>query len=334
MKEAKLYDVLENRRVRCYLCAHNCLVAEGKLGVCNVRKNVGGKLYSLVYGLLISRHVDPIEKKPLYHFLPGSTAYSIATAGCNFRCQWCQNWEIAQMPREHGQINGYEATPRQIMDEVLESECLSIAYTYTEPTVFFEYAYDIARLAKQAGIANLYVTNGYMNSAMLELFSPYLNAANVDLKTFRDETYRHYVGARLQPVLDSLKKMKSLGIWVEITTLVIPGINDDPAEFREIAQFIATELDGGTPWHLSRFYPHYKLTNLSPTPIATLEVAQRIGYEEGLKFVYLGNVSGESNTKCPQCGALLIRRRGYWIPENRLMDGKCPKCQAVIEGVW
>jgi pyruvate formate lyase activating enzyme len=334
MQEARLYEGLENERVRCNLCAHRCLIAEGNVGVCNVRQNVGGKLYSLVYGQLISRHIDPIEKKPLYHFFPGSTAYSIATLGCNFRCQWCQNWEIAQMPRERGRTSGYETTPRQVLAEVLDSGCLSIAYTYTEPTVFFEYSYDIAQLAKQNGIANVYVTNGYMTTEMLELFHPYLDAANVDLKAFREETYRHYVGARLQPVLDSLKKMKELGIWVEITTLVVPGINDNLGELREIAHFIANELDPGTPWHLSRFFPQYQLTDLPPTDVDTLEAAQRIGHEEGLKYVYLGNVGGESNTRCPDCGALLVRRRGYWIPENRLFNGTCPKCHAEIEGVW
>jgi pyruvate formate lyase activating enzyme len=334
MKEAMLYEILDNERVRCNLCAHRCLIAKGKVGVCNVRQNRDGQLYSLVYGQLISRHIDPIEKKPLYHFYPGSTAYSIATAGCNFRCQWCQNWEIAQMPRERGRINGYETSARQVMAEVIDSGCRSIAYTYTEPTIFFEYSYDIARLAKQAEVANVYVTNGYMTGEMLDLFDSYLDAANVDLKAFRDETYRHYVGARLQPVLDSLKKMKSLDIWVEVTTLVIPGINDDLTELREIARFIATELDNGTPWHLSRFYPHYKLADLPPTPVATLEAAQQIGFDEGLKYVYLGNVGGETNTKCPQCGRLLVRRHGYWIPENRLVDGACPDCKSRLEGVW
>lgn len=238
------------------------------------------------------------------------------------------------MPRESGLIRGYTVSPQKVVTEAIKSHCLSIAYTYTEPTIFFEYSFDIAQLAHQAGIANIYVTNGYMTPEMLDFFNPYLNAANVDLKAFREKTYRHYVGASLQPVLDSLKKMKSLGIWVEVTTLVVPGVNDDPEELRDAARFIVSDLGAGTPWHISRFFPHYKVTNIPPTPIATLELALRIGKEEGLNFVYLGNVGGETNTVCPQCGELLIRRRGYWIPENKLHNGTCPNCHTNIPGVW
>jgi pyruvate formate lyase activating enzyme len=334
MKEALLYEVLDDSRVRCHLCAHRCLIAENKLGICNVRENRDGKLYTLVYGKTISQHVDPIEKKPLYHFYPGSTAYSIATPGCNFRCQWCQNWEIAQMPREQGMITGYDSSPHDIISAVIESQCRSIAYTYTEPTIFFEYTYDIARLAQKAGIANIYVTNGYMTSEMLEMIHPYLDAANVDLKAFKDKTYKHFTGARLQPVLDSLILMKKLGIWVEITTLVVPGINDDYDELKEIAQFIAKELDIDTPWHLSRFFPHYKMSNIPLTSSKTLDKAKEIGQQAGLRYVYLGNVGGELNTICQQCGKTLIRRRGYWIPENRLINGNCPDCGSVVSGVW
>ncbi|MBU1661415.1 MAG: AmmeMemoRadiSam system radical SAM enzyme, partial [Chloroflexi bacterium] len=300
MKEAMLYDKLDGDRVRCNLCAHRCVIAEGKLGVCKVRQNVEGTLYTLVYGRTISQHVDPIEKKPLYHFYPGSSSYSIATPGCNFRCQWCQNWEISQMPREQDLIAGRDATPKQIVADALDSGCRSIAYTYTEPTIFFEYAYDTARLAHAAGIANVYVTNGYMSTEMLETFHPHLDAANVDLKAFRDETYRRYVGAGLQAVLDSLISMKRLGIWVEVTTLVIPGINDDPCELREAAQFVAQELGTETPWHISRFFPHYKMGDIPPTPVETMRRAYEIGWEEGLRYVYLGNVGGESNTVCHQ----------------------------------
>ncbi|MFH1635817.1 MAG: AmmeMemoRadiSam system radical SAM enzyme [Chloroflexota bacterium] len=334
MKEAMLYDKLDGDRVRCNLCAHRCVIAEGKLGVCKVRQNVEGTLYTLVYGRTISQHVDPIEKKPLYHFYPGSSSYSIATPGCNFRCQWCQNWEISQMPREQDLIAGRDATPKQIVADALDSGCRSIAYTYTEPTIFFEYAYDTARLAHAAGIANVYVTNGYMSTEMLETFHPHLDAANVDLKAFRDETYRRYVGAGLQAVLDSLINMKRLGIWVEVTTLVIPGINDDPGELRDAAQFVAQELGVETPWHISRFFPHYKMGDIPPTPVETLQRAQEIGWEEGLRYVYLGNVGGESNTVCHQCGRVLIRRRGYWIAENHISKGCCPDCSAPAAGVW
>jgi pyruvate formate lyase activating enzyme len=334
MKEALLYEEIGDKRVKCNLCAHRCVIADGKLGICNVRENRNGKLYTLVYGQTISQHVDPIEKKPLYHYYPGSTAYSIATPGCNFRCQWCQNWEIAHMPREQGVITGHDAPPDKIIADVIASHSRSIAYTYTEPTIFFEYTYDIARLAHEAGISNIYVTNGYMTSEMLQMMHPYLDAANVDLKAFREKTYKRYVGSGLQPVLDRLVEMKSLEIWVEVTTLVIPGINDDLDELREIAQFIKRELGPDTPWHLSKFFPHYKMSNIPQTPLQTLNRALEIGKEEGLRYVYLGNVGGETNTACHQCGEILIRRQGYWIPENRLQAGNCPKCGAAAAGVW
>jgi pyruvate formate lyase activating enzyme len=300
-----------------------------------VRQNRGGTLYTLVYGRTISQNVDPIEKKPLFHFYPGSTAYSIATPGCNFRCAWCQNWEISQMPRQQHLIAGYEATPAQIVAESQKCGCRSIAYTYTEPTIFFEYAYDTAQLAQKAGLANVFVTNGYMSSSMLETISPYLDAANVDLKAFRDRTYRRYVGARLQPVLDSLKAIKRLGIWLEVTTLVIPTVNDDPAELREAAQFIAQELGQDTPWHISRFFPDYKLADVPPTPRKTLSQAREIGREEGLKYVYLGNIPDEDkeDTFCPQCGQVLIRRRSFGVLANQIRAGCCPDCGCAIAGV-
>jgi pyruvate formate lyase activating enzyme len=308
-------------------------VGEGKLGVCRVRQNVDGAFYTLVYGRTISQNVDPVEKKPLYHFYPGSRSYSIATSGCNFRCQWCQNSDIAHMPRERGLITGYEASAREIVADARTSGSRSIAYTYTEPTIFFEYAFDTARLASEAGIANVYVTNGYMTSQMLEAFSPYLDAANVDLKAFRKRTYNCYVGAGLLPVLDSMRTMKQLGIWLEVTTLVIPGLNDDPAELRDIADFLVQELGPATPWHISRFFPTYKMTDRPATPVETLRRAQEIGREVGLHHVYLGNVPGESNTTCYGCGRLLIRRRGYWVAENHVRDGRCPTCQAPVAGV-
>lgn len=334
MKEALLYESLDGKRVRCKLCAHYCVIPEGKLGVCEVRQNVEGRLYTLVYGRTISQHVDPIEKKPLYHFYPGSTAYSIATPGCNFHCEWCQNADIAHMPCRYIPDAGLKASPGQIVEHARSTNSLSIAYTYTEPTIFFEYAYDIAKLARDAGIANIYVTNGYMTSEMLDLFHPYLDAANVDLKAFRKRTYHRYVGAGFEAILENLTKMKQLGIWLEVTTLVIPGINDDPDELREAAQYIAQEVGVDTPWHLSRFFPHYQMRDRPPTPIRTLERAYEIGKEEGLWYVYMGNVPGDSNTECHACGETLIRRHGYWVPENRIRDGKCPKCGASIPGVW
>lgn len=335
MREAMLYEKQADSRVRCNLCSHYCWIGEGKKGICQVRENRGGKLYTLVYGRTISQNVDPIEKKPLFHFYPGSSAYSIATPGCNFRCAWCQNWEISQMPRQQHLIAGYQATPAEIVAEAQRRNCRSIAYTYTEPTIFFEYAYDTAQLAQKAGLANVFVTNGYMSPAMLATIQPYLNAANVDLKAFRDRTYRRYVGARLQPVLHSLKMLKKLGIWLEVTTLVIPNLNDDPAELREAAQFIAQELGTDTPWHISRFFPDYKLAEVPPTPLETWRQAREIGLEEGLKYVYVGNVGGEEseNTFCPECGQVLIRRHIFGVQVNRIREGRCPDCGCAIAGV-
>ena len=334
MEEARLYEKLSNDRVRCHLCAHRCTIADGKKGICQVRENREGTLYTLVYGRTIARHVDPVEKKPLFHFYPGTTAYSIATPGCNFRCRWCQNWDISQMPREQHLIAGEKVSPEQVVAAAQWAGCRSIAYTYTEPTIFFEYAYDTALLAHEAGLANIYVTNGYMTEEMLETFHPYLDAANVDLKAFCDETYRKYVGARLHPVLNSLKAMKRRGIWLEVTTLVIPGINDDPAELRDAAQFIAHELGVDTPWHISRFFPAYKMMDVPPTPIETLRRAREIGLTEGLHHIYVGNVpdDGSQDTICPGCGRVLIRRRGF-VTTNRVRDGRCPDCGTSLAGI-
>ena len=332
--EARLYEKLEDQRVQCNLCAHRCRIAEGKRGICAARENRHGTLYTLVYGRTVSQHVDPVEKKPLCHFYPGTRAYSIATVGCNFHCAWCQNANISQMPRETGLIVGERANPDEIVAAAKRSNCRSIAYTYTEPTIFFEYAYDTAKLAREQGIANIYVTNGFMTEAMLETFDPYLDAATVDLKAFRDETYREYVGARLQPVLDSLKVMKELGIWVEVTTLVIPEINDDEAELRDAARFVAQELGRETPWHISRFYPGYQMRHVPPTPVATLRRALEVGKEEGLRYIFVGNVPGEANTECHACGELLIRRRGYTILANHVAPGQvCPNCGTPVAGV-
>lgn len=333
MKEALLYEKLSNKDVRCNLCVHHCFIGEGKTGFCRVRENQDGVLYSLVYGQPIARHIDPIEKKPLFHFYPGSSAYSIATAGCNFRCLWCQNWEISQLPANQNLARGKEIYPQEIVSAVQQSGCRSIAYTYTEPTVFFEYAYDVARLAKGVGLANVYITNGYMSKDMLEMFKPYLDGANVDLKAFRDETYRHYVGGRLQPVLDNLKYMKKMDIWLEVTTLIIPGVNDSAEELRDIAEFIADELSPDTPWHLSRFFPAYKM-KAPVTPLTALEKAKEIGLKAGLHYVYEGNISDNEsgNTYCPNCKKLLIRRSGFSVLENFIQNGRCSYCNFKISG--
>lgn len=340
MQEALLYEKLDDSRVRCMLCAHRCLIAEGKKGVCQVRENREGKLYSLVYGQLISQAVDPIEKKPLFHFYPGSTAFSVATVGCNFRCTFCQNADISQAPHDRGYVAGRQVAPEAVVEAARRHKCQSIAYTYTEPTVFFEYTYDIAQLAHRAGIANVYVTNGYMSPEMLEMVTsptepPLIDAANVDLKAFRDDFYRRQCGASLQPVLDSLKMMKARRMWVEVTTLVIPGLNDSDGELNDIAQFIARELGPETPWHVSRFHPAYKLVDRPSTPVSTLHRAREIGLEAGLRYVYEGNVpgSGGENTICPQCGEVAIHRMGFDIRDNRARGGVCVHCGAKIDGV-
>jgi len=337
-----LYEKLDGQRVQCYLCAHLCVIAPERKGICLVRENRDGILHTLVYGFPLSQAVDPIEKKPLFHFYPGSTAFSIATAGCNFRCAFCQNADISQMPREQGQIVGRQATPEAVVRSAGRYGSRSIAYTYTEPTIFFEYSYDIARLAHQEGIASVYVTNGYMTRDMLDLFQgvthghePWLDAANVDLKAFRDETYRKVCGARLQPVLDSLKNMKQLGIWVEVTTLVVPGLNDSDAELGEIAHFIAHDLGTETPWHVSRFHPDYKMYDRGPTPPATLRRAYELGREAGLHYIYVGNMPGAhlEDTYCPNCSQAVIERRGFEVRQRHTRDGKCAHCGADIAGV-
>jgi pyruvate formate lyase activating enzyme len=335
VKEAMLYEKLEDNRVRCNLCAHRCLIHEGKRGVCTVRENQGGMLYSLVYGRPISMAIDPIEKKPLFQFYPGTAAFSIATVGCNFRCRFCQNADISQWPRERGPVTGPYVPPETVVREAQRRRSRSIAYTYTEPTIFTEYAYDIAVLAHEAGIANVYVTNGYMTPEMLDAFHPHLDAANVDLKAFRDEFYKEQCGATLQPVLDALIKMVQLGVWVEVTTLIIPGLNDSDEELRQIAGFVADELGPQVPWHISRFHPAYKMLDRPRTPVDTLHRAREIGHEAGLRYVYEGNVpgAGGEDTICPGCGRPAIRRLGYQILEYAVEDGRCEHCGAEIEGV-
>jgi len=335
MKEAMLYERLEGTDVRCRLCAHRCLIKDGTRGVCLVRENRGGTLYTYSYGKSISHGIDPVEKKPLFHFQPGSATFSIATAGCNFHCRFCQNWQISQVLRDGGSIRGQDLPPERIVDLAVQSGCGSISYTYTEPTIFFEYAYDTGRLAHQAGLKNILVTNGYMTAEALETVRPYLDAANVDLKSFDDEFYRKLAGARLQPVLDTLKLMRKLGVWIEVTTLVIPGWNDTEVLFRQIASFIAEELGVDTPWHISRFHPMYDMSDVPPTPASSLHQARRIGLEAGLRYVYEGNVPGSDgeNTYCYNCGVVLVRRFGHRLVENKVSSGACYNCGAAIVGV-
>jgi pyruvate formate lyase activating enzyme len=334
--EAYLYEKSVDGNAKCRLCHHACLIKPDHSGICGVRRNDGQKLVSRVYGRLIAQNVDPIEKKPLYHFLPGSGSYSIATVGCNFTCRFCQNAEIAQMPGDHGgAVVGSKVGTDRVVADALRSGSQSIAYTYTEPTIYFEFAYDTARIAHQKGLRNVFVTNGYMSGRALEMIAPYLDAANVDLKAFRNDYYKTYCGARLEPVLDTLRRMKALGIWVEVTTLVVPGLNDNPDELWELAGFITEQLGPETPWHISRFHPTYRMNDRPPTPVETLISARDIGMRAGLHYIYLGNVPGSegSDTTCHQCGELLIERTGFAIIRNRIVGDRCPGCQARVHGV-
>ena len=336
MREAFLYEKLAGEQVQCRLCAHYCLIKPGRRGVCTVRENQGGILYSLVYNRPIAQHIDPIEKKPLFHFLPGSLSYSIATVGCNFRCLFCQNADISQMPRDQKRIVGQEVGAEEVVAEAKARGCASISYTYTEPTIFGEYVYDISTLARQAGIKNVLVTNGYQSPEAREKLGPVIDAANVDLKSFRESFYKEFCGAKLAPVLETLIGFKEQGVWIEVTTLIIPGLNDSPEELGEIAGFIATRLGPETPWHISRFHPDYRLTDRGGTPVATLERAAQIGRAAGLKYVYLGNApgAGGETTCCPGCGAELIDRLGFTIRLNRTAEGTCPECGARVDGVF
>lgn len=334
--EALLYETRNDGRVVCNLCSHRCRIKDGKRGICSVRENRGGTLYTLVYDRIIARHVDPIEKKPLFHFFPGSLAYSIGTVGCNFRCRFCQNADIAHMATDYqGRIIGKAFTPEQIVEEAEITGSKSIAYTYTEPTVFFELARDVARKARQKEIKNVFVTNGYMTPEAIDMIRPYLDAANVDLKAFTEDFYKNYCSAKLKHVLSSLKKLKESGIFIEITTLLIPRLNDSDAELRGLAGFIAKDLGTDTPWHVSRFHPTYRLTDRPSTPVETLRRARQIGLAEGLKYVYTGNVPGEAteSTYCHQCGSVVIARRGFTVLENRVENDRCPDCGAQIHGV-
>ena len=345
MHEAMLYQKQDQGRVRCQLCAHGCLIKPGDRGICQVRENQEGTLYTLVWGKPISGSVDPIEKKPLFHFLPGSTSYSIATLGCNFQCGFCQNWNISQYPRQEkgGEIpgggpHGELVPPGRVVQEALTQDCASISYTYTEPTIYFEYAHDCMELAVRQGLKNVFVSNGYESPQCLEACRGLLHAANIDLKSFRDEFYKSECKARLQPVLDTLKGMHAAGIWLEVTTLVIPDKNDDPGELRELTAFLVKELSPEVPWHVSAYHPQYKYqdSGIGPTPVKTLERALEIGRQAGLLYVYAGNVPGHDSesTACPGCGRRVVGRRGYRILGLDLKDGACPGCGRPIPRVW
>jgi pyruvate formate lyase activating enzyme len=335
-REATLYDKLDGKAVRCKLCNHRCQITDGNFGFCGVRKNEGGILYTYAYGTIVASHVDPVEKKPLYHFLPGSTSLSIATMGCNFRCGFCQNWEISQSNvRDNSSAGaGADVSPQTLVDTALKNGCKSVSYTYTEPTVFFEYAMDIANIAKAKGLRNIFVTNGYMTPEAVELMASRIDAANVDLKFFTESAYRKICGAHLEPVLNSIRLMRRKNIWVEVTTLVIPGENDAATQLSGIAQFIA-DVDKNIPWHISRFHPDYKFSAYPVTPESTLKEAQETGIRYGLKYIYIGNVQGWGNdTMCPSCNKLLIKREIFDILDYNIIDGACPYCHTPVPGIF
>jgi len=333
MKESYLYKKLGDKAVLCQNCSHYCFLKNCQKGICGVKKNIDGKLYSLVYAKISALNIDPIEKKPFFHFLPGTYSLSIATTGCNFQCLSCQNWEISQAPRLIEKIEGKIFSPKEIVDIAIKNHLPSISYTYTEPTIFSEYALDIMKLAKKQGIKNCWVSNGFWSKELFKLISPYLDAVNIDLKSFSDKFYIKYVGGKLKPVLETLKRIKKKNIWLEITTLIIPTLNDQEETFEKIANFIKKQLGSETPWHITQFSGtiSWKLKNLPDTPVETLKKAYDIGKKVGLKYIYTGNVPGLSseNTYCPKCKTKVINRVGYLIKRYD-KKGKCPKCGAFL----
>jgi len=340
-REAMLYEKFNGQSVRCELCGHRCLIAGGQYGLCRVRENVAGMLMSRSYGRLVAVNADPIEKKPFFHVLPGSRSLSVAAAGCNFQCEFCQNWPISQSPRDGRLLSGQAVSPEQIVSAATAYDCRSVSYTYTEPTVFFELAYDTARLARARGLLNCFVSNGFLTPRAVETIRPWLDAINVDLKAFRDDTYRRVMKARLEPVLTALRALAAAGVWLEVTTLVVPGMNDSDAELRDIATFIAAELGRHVPWHVSRFHGDYRMTSTPTTPTQTILRACELGHQAGLHYVYTGNLPANNtpdpcgeNTHCPHCRRLLIARSGFTVRENAIVNNACPDCGRRIEGVW
>ncbi|MCD6463954.1 AmmeMemoRadiSam system radical SAM enzyme [Candidatus Woesearchaeota archaeon] len=335
MREALFYEKLENNKVKCNLCPRRCVIPNNKFGACGVRKNINGKLYSIVYGKPCSIAIDPIEKKPLFHFLPGSKAFSIATIGCNLYCKYCQNWEISHPEKKQELLLILEKQsvlePEIIVEKAIANGCEVIAYTYTEPTIFYEYALDIARIAKKQGLKNIIVSNGFIEEQALKHWVKYLHAANIDLKAFNNNFYNKLASAWIEPVLKSLKLYKQ-NLWLEITNLLIPGWNDDLQEINAMAEWIAKNLGKETPLHITRFYPHYKMLDVPPTPIETLKKARQTALQH-LTFVYNGNIPGEENTYCPKCGKLLVRRTFYNTETFFEKPGVC-SCGYKLPGVW
>lgn len=340
MKEALFYTCLENQGVHCQLCAHNCRILESKFGFCGVRQNISGILYTHNYAKLVASNIDPVEKKPLYHFLPGTLTFSIASAGCNFTCGFCQNWEISQfdprsLTRARTALDKREDfSADKVIKLARQFNCRSIAYTYTEPTVYFEFVLETAKLAKQAGLRNIFVTNGYMSREAISLLKPYLDAVNIDLKFFKESSYQKICSARLGPVLDSIQLLNAAGVWTEVTTLIIPGQNDTLEELTAMAKFIA-EVNKDIPWHISRFQADYKFKDYAPTPERTLKLAYDLGLSQGLHYVYVGNFDAwGQDTFCSRCRKLLIKREGFRVLESHLAENSCIFCQTALPGVF
>jgi len=332
--EAMFTETLDEKRIRCTLCPRECVVADMERGSCGVRENRSGKYYTLVYGRPCSIHVDPVEKKPLFHYRPGTQAFSIATAGCNIECKFCQNWDISQFRPE--QVRAYELSPTDTARAAKRAGAASIAYTYSEPVIFYEYMHDTAVAARPLGVESVMISNGYINPAPMRKLAKVLDAVKVDLKAFTEKFYREVCSGELKPVLDTLVLLKELGMWTEIVVLIVPGLNDSAEEIRGLSRWVRKNLGPDVPVHFTRFSPNYKMKNLPPTPVKTLERSWKIGREEGLNYVYLGNVVGHKgeNTYCPSCGKTLIRRIGFSIVANEMRDGACSKCDTKIAGVW
>ena len=336
MREAELYTKLAQSRVRCDLCAHLCHLRPGQFGVCGVRHNLDGILYTEVADLVIASHVDPVEKKPFYHVLPGSKSYSMAAPGCNFRCRHCQNHEISQMPQSQEQLAGRHLRPELLVREALATGCKSLAYTYTEPTIYFEMMCAVAALGKEQGLLNLMVSNGFLTAAARDRLKPLIDGANIDLKAWSNSFYRRLCGAAsMTPVLETIADFAAHGVWVEVTTLLIPGYNDSVSELRELARFLVS-ISPAIPWHVTGFFPTYRLTEVAPTPPDTINRAHDIGREAGLHYVFAGNrpgIGGES-TYCHNCGELLIERYGFRVLKNRISGQSCPACQTQVAGIF
>jgi pyruvate formate lyase activating enzyme len=334
LKKIAMFQEETARGTMCRICPNECVLKEGEISKCNNRKVYQSKLYTMAYGNPCSVNIDPVEKKPLYHFLPGSRAFSIATAGCNLVCLNCQNWTISQTSPD--KTRNIDLMPEKVVQECLISKCSSIAYTYSEPVTFYEYVFETATLARKAGIKNVLKSNGYIYGEPLRKLCSVIDAANIDLKAFTESAYLKLSGGKLQPVLDSLKVYKEMGVWLEITNLIVPTYTDKQEEIRKMCIWLRENGFSNTPLHFSRFYPLYKLEQLPPTPVDILNKAAGIAREEGLKYVYIGNVPGNeaADTRCPSCGSLAVEREGYRIASNTLKNGKCSKCGTKIDGIW